>query len=405
MENQEMKNDLYSFIYEVLGKVAGQILLGEDSVDEDDLDVDTIDDLIDLEFDEDYEDDYDDIEDMDVEDCEEEFDEEYFADVDNEVDRIENRQDEQFLQFLTGNSEYDSIFGIVAEQMEYPFIQNNVLYKYIIMLVVASTVYRGMIYDDKQGIIPIEDDLWDIYDNLISDSQSVYRIFKDEKYIDIAQKLVNKFLNYYSMEDSYLYMNLSLHFAKSLGKLSTLLKMNPFESLAYIDSIPIEDLTESELVIQYGRDAYDCVMSRSYEEELDQDERKQYLLDKLSEYYNYDDEAVDKAIAYIFSNVYANLKSFSSMNTSDLESIKLMQFIEDNSDHVFELVGAFRTNTDLFWKIINEFYSFNYDIDIDTLFWLRNDFKTKKGNMKVLKRLNPFYEQEEKTFPTIESTK
>lgn len=406
MGKEEIKVDLYFVVYALLDKVAGHILMGED-VEENDLEIDSIDDLVDLEFDDNDEVDVED--DMDIVDFEDESADEYFDEYneqDKDFDRIEAEQVDKFYAFLTSDSKYDEICKIVLEQMDYPFIQNNiVLYKHIIMLIVASTTYCGMIYDEKQGIIPIDDDLWDIYNNMISDSQSVYRIFKDEKYMDIAKKLIDQFLTYYSLEENYLHKILSLYFIKSTKKLPTLLKMNPFESLAYLYNMDIEELTESELAIQYCRDAYDCVLSRAYDEELNQDERKQYFLDKLSEYYNYDDEAVDRAIAYIFSNIYLNLKSLSSSSTTNLDSMKLMQFIEDNSNNVFELVGAFRANTEFFWRIIDKFYSFNYDIDIDTLFWLRNDFKTKKGNVKVLKRLNPFYEQEEEAFPTMESAK
>lgn len=391
MEGLERIDDLYSILYTVLTDVCGTIMNSENKEEEDETEELTIENFLD-DLDE-----YDDGFDSDEEDLElydERFDDEdYIADEDA-VTKKESRQVEELLYFLTNsNTKYDQSFAKIAEQMEYPFIQDFILYKHILILMVTSIAYTGLVYDQTRGVLEIDEDILAIYDNIIDDPQSIYRLFYDVDSRDIVKKIIDYFLDYFCCEQ-YIRIVLSLKLIKETGKLPKLLRMNPFECFTYINSYSFEEITSSEIAIQNFRDARDYVTLCDFDEELDDDERKELFLQKIAEYYDHDKDAVNKAIAYVISNVYENLK----IDEMDDDSKSFAAVIESNAENLDAFIETFRNDTDLFWLIINYFDGFTYYLEPDDLALLRYDFKTRKGNVKVLKRLNPFYNEEEKLF-------
>lgn len=392
MEQIERINDLYSILYMVLTDVCGNIMNSDNARQEEDDKELTIQNFLD-----DIEELYGETFDSDGEDSEPEdelYGDDGYTDIDNEVTEKESLQVEKLLYFLTHpDTEYDESFAKVAEQMEYPFIQDTILYKHILILMVTSIAYIGLIYDKHREIIAIDEELLEIYDNIIDNPQSIYQLFYDENSQDLVRKIVNAFFDYFCCEQ-YIRVALSLKLIKEIGKLPKLLKMNPLECFAYMDNCSVEDITKSEIAIQNFRDARDYVITCDFNEELTDDERKDLFLQKIDEYYDHDKAAVHKAIAYVISNVYENLK----IDGIDDDSESLAAVIESNAETLDQFIETVQNDTDLFWLIINYFDGFTYCLEPDDLPLLRYDFKTRKGNVKILKRLNPFYDEEERVF-------
>lgn len=388
-------NDLYYIIYNVLVDVCRQIMSKQD--EETDLDITSIDDLAnlcndDLENEDDFEQDLE-----DEDDFEQDFedDDESEEDYEEEAEEIEQDQVMELLHFLIGTeNKYDATFETMGEQMEYPFIQDYILYKHIMMLMITSIAYCGITYDISKGIIE-DHELMSIYDSIIDNPQSIYQIFEDPNNADIAKALIDCYLDYFCCEQ-YIRNTLSLQLIKDTGKLPKLLKMNPFEICSYFHCYSVDELTESEKVIQNFRDAYDYELSASYDVELDDEERMELFLHKLEEYYNYDNEKLNQAIAYIFSNIYENLR----LHADREECQQIIELIEDNSESLENLIETYKSDVDFFWTMTDYFYDFNYNLDPEDLALLRWNFKTGHGNVKILKKLNSFYDEEEKVFST-----
>jgi len=388
MEETKRVDGLYNILYTVLDDVCAEILCDgrEEEETDEELTVENILEVIEGELEEEsenynYGEDFESFEDFDAEE---------------EIEKKEASQTEALFYFLThADEKYDKIFAKVAEQMEYPFIQDFILYKYILILIVTSVTYCNLLYDEKRGIIEIDEDLRDVYDNIIDDPQSVYRLFYDRQNQDKAKKIVDIFLDYFASE-KYIRNTIMLEILIKDKKLSKLLKINPFECLSWMFIYGINEVTASEIAIQNFVDAYDAVLNCAYEEELDDEDRKALFLEKIDEYYEHDKTAIDKALCYIFSNVYENLH----FETIEGHDCALAEVIQDNADSLADFIEAFKNDVNFFWTLMDNFYSFNNFLQPDDLAFLRWNFKTGNGNMKVLKKLNPFYEQEEKMFDT-----
>ena len=224
--------DIYNVLYAVLCHVHDEIM--NDRVEDEErqeLTVDNLLEAIDAEVEDELENEFYDIS-------------QYYDDFNGE-EAIRERQDDQvtkLLSFLTGDDEaYIKALKKVCEQMEYPFIQDFILYRNILILMVTSIGYTGLIYDEFIGVIDSDDEVLDIYESLIHDPQSIYRLFQDPKNESIVREIIDVFLDYFGLED-YIKVSLMLDTIKRQGKLPKLLKMNPFECFSYMHTFSAEDI-------------------------------------------------------------------------------------------------------------------------------------------------------------------
>ena len=228
------------------------------------------------------------------------------------------------------------------------------------------------------------------------------------------------------------------------GKVGTLLKLNPFEVLDIWDYIPEEEFLESEKHIQtfynlYEKAVFDAMLDESdtceeYDEIEEYDEFAEFvtceefaeieeyaefdtnedyddadkyvynlLINNIREHFEDDSTKIFIFLSYIMSNVYEFLVVQKKNNLKDFEDFfDLIDYFE-NKD-IYTLKEEFLFNADFALRTIDLFVKINKALYEDDLLNRREDFK-KCGDVKLLRKLNPYYDDEEIAYKEIKETR
>lgn len=194
------------------------------------------------------------------------------------------------------------------------------------------------------------------------------------------------------------------------GKLSTLFKLNPFEILDIWDYIPDEEFLESEKYIQTFFNLYDKAISDvsidefGASENYDEIDEYEYnlLINNICDHFEDDSTKILIFLSYIMSNVYEFLVIQRKYNPKDYEDFfDLIDYLEYND--IYTLKDEFLNNQDFALRIIDLFVEINGTLYEDDLINRREDFK-KCGDVKLLRKLNPYYDDEEIVYKEIKET-
>ena len=221
---------------------------------------------------------------------------------------------------------------------------------------------------------------------------------------ETTNEIIDDFFAYITRQ--YIFMSKSKDLIINDGKLSTLLKINPFEALDIWDYILDEDLTEPEKFIQIFFDIYDKSIAEAVDDPNGEKENYEgieafehaVLIKNINEYFENDINKVTIFLSYIISNVYECLiveKDSSGINND------LIAYLEEAD--IYELRDEFINNNEFAFRIMDIFEERNSTLLEDELLNKREQFK-RCGDVLLLKRLNPYYDAEEIVYQKMKET-
>ncbi len=221
---------------------------------------------------------------------------------------------------------------------------------------------------------------------------------------ETTNEIIDDFFAYITRQ--YIFMSKSKELIINDGKLSTLLKINPFEALDIWDYILDEDLTEPEKFIQIFFDIYDKSIAEAVDDPNGEKENYEgieafehaVLIKNINEYFENDINKVTIFLSYIISNVYECLiveKDSSGINND------LIAYLEEAD--IYELRDEFINNNEFAFRIMDIFEERNSTLLEDELLNKREQFK-RCGDVLLLKRLNPYYDAEEIVYQKMKET-
>ena len=275
----------------------------------------------------------------------------------------------EVLRFLTNeNSKYDNL---LSEITYVDLTKNKLLYKRLMMLIITSGSYYFALYN---------------IDNKIEEDYYLGHVNKLEK--KDYQDIINEFLNWDDNMHVFDYISDYFEFANNgdlfnnkcqelvlkHNKLDKIMKINPLEVLNFANYVDAKSMLITEKLIQDFIDIY-----RSSDYIINTDEkgnsifyknRFEYLRATINQQiihkYKGDKEKAKKFYGYIFSNIYENI------------ILLYKKYVED---------------IQFFIEVIDFFLVYNDSVYFGELSERRSEFE-QKGNVKMLKKLNPYYDVE-----------
>lgn len=327
-----------------------------------------------------------------------------------EIDEIYN--------FLNNNDTiYEAIF---SDYIAYEFSEDKTFYKNIMKLIIASNCYQYAICElEKERAEKDELDNLYFFETENPSAKQLLDIFQNPLHSVIASSFIEDFLDFFNM--TYIYQLDSMNIVLKTGRLPQLLQINPFSILQYIYMVEEDKFISSERAIQNFLDIYEKCYIKVLREQNENDEEyedenmlesdfEEFSSEKIENFmilffeelrFLYDDDsAFEKDISYIIANVYENAKVYEK---EDSNAKKWVDFFEQTEYSSEQLVELFMYNSSFFEKIFRFFRNFNDSLFEGDLENNRDRFKRINGNIKILKKLNPFYEEEEYIY-NIEKT-
>ena len=273
----------------------------------------------------------------------------------------EGETSDELIKFLTSDeSKYDELFYEMKNLNCYFDVKKC---KQIMMLIIASSLYHFSLYSIKNNI----------YKDYIEDFVSFY-------------------------EKNYIYFNNCMQEVIKQGKLLSICQINPFEVLNYMQYEP-NKILKSEKMLQ---DFIDMYNTSYYEVQIDES-REAYLYENDEEYFvnilykkiskKYKSEE-KQLFSYIFSNIYEFIYSQQLPKKKKKKyKILLDEFYREDIDFS-NIYNLYLNDYHFAMNLSDCFVEINENIVIDDLGLRRENFK-KFGNIEVLRKLNPFYEEDE----------
>lgn len=293
---------------------------------------------------------------------------------------------EVILNFLTkDNSKYNKVYLEIIKY--YDLDVDLKMIKRIIMLMIASKSYVTSVYDESVGISSKED-IMDEFDNLYLTEVIDKFYHKDEIVLDWLED----YLGY--INRPYIFQNQSKLMIIKNGLLNNLLKINPFEVLNLADYIKEDAYLKSEIAIQNFFNLYDAsLLDLCESEEVENDDALlELFIDKLSDT-NLNEREL---IQYVIANIYETLSIAKIDGNSDfLDYLPLIKVIEENS--IDKVIDCFFSDSSFASFIFDAFVTCNDCLIEGDLILKRDTFK-EIGNVGLLKRINPYYQEEELVF-------
>lgn len=304
----------------------------------------------------------------------------------------------EVLRFLTNeNSKYDNL---LSEITYVDLTKNKLLYKRLMMLIITSGSYYFALYN---------------IDNKIEEDYYLGHVNKLEK--KDYQDIINEFLNWDDNMHVFDYISDYFEFANNgdlfnnkcqelvlkHDKLDKIMKINPLEVLNFANYVDAKSMLITEKLIQDFIDIY-----RSSDYIINTDEkgnsifyknRFEYLRATINQQiihkYKGDKEKAKKFYGYIFSNIYENIILYYNLDKkymSDKYNLLLKTFEAENVD--FDLLyKKYVEDIQFFIEVIDFFLVYNDSVYFGELSERRSEFE-QKGNVKMLKKLNPYYDVE-----------
>lgn len=277
--------------------------------------------------------------------------------------------------------------------------------KRALMYMLVSKSYVMNYYDSFHGINPSYSEPFIATLESLTNEDIIDMFYKPTEMTD---DIIEDFLAYIQRPYTFKFKAKELIFKN--GKLQTLLELNPLEFLDIWDYIPDEELTKPEKYIQRFFDLYDKSISECAEDingekenyESMDDYEHSVLIQNIYESFENDIAQITMFINYIQSNVYEFLIIEKNNGYKDYKDcFDLIEFLEDHD--IYELRDEFLNNREFAFRIIDIFTEQNSTLDEDDLLEKREEFK-QHGDIKLLRKLNPYYDAEEIVYQKIKET-
>lgn len=317
----------------------------------------------------------------------------------NKIEKIS----EELIKFLiTDKSTYEDIFEQFAS---FEFTEDKAQYKKIMMLIIVSSSYYFALYCIKNDMCAeINKSIIEELDDL--DYKKIINMFynwkKNYKVIDYIEDYCD-----FDMRN-YIFKNNCMEEVIKQRKLRFLNKINPFEILNYLDYLDPEMFLESEKMIQKFIDIYDSSLCYCRLDEFDESDNYDNFNDFVADVIR--EKIVDEFVtehkikqfySYIISNIYEAFIIYHHTDKLLIKKYPLFKEIFLNDEVNFEYIyEQILNDNEILLVIIDFFIEINDDIYENDLVSRRLDFK-KIGDLTVLRKLDPFYEEEEIMYAKI----
>ncbi len=308
----------------------------------------------------------------------------------------------ELLKFLTTNSsKYDEIFNQIDS---FNFTEDKTQYKRIMMLIIASSSYYLSLYNIKKEL-NIETSFIVLEELEQLNFKKIIHMFYNWEKCSKIFDYIEDYIEFY--DKSYIFHNNCMEEVIRKKKVPIIRNLNPFEMLNFANYLIPEMLLDSEKIIQDFIDIYDSALYYCYEDkngeasiyEDEEDFLANVIREKIDEKY-LEDEKI-RFYKYIISNVYEGFITYYSADKLILKKYPMIGNEFLNPQINFERIYDKILNDNQFlFKFIDFFLEINDNMYEDDLIARRLDFK-KVGNLEILKKLDPFYEQEENVYSKI----
>lgn len=305
------------------------------------------------------------------------------------------------LDFLTNkNDKYDEEYMKIVTS-EFKDIESI---KRVIMLIIASKSYMFNYYDYWHEInIEQSKNMLDVIESM-SMQEIIRAFYKRDEFVEY---LLEDFFSY--INRPYIFQNKCKSLIISNGKKDIILKINPFEALDLYDCIDDDKYTNSEICIQLFMDFYDKSLLYSFNDDYGEADKyscsEEFLVEtfisKLRNYFN-DEKKFLIFIRYIISNVYETIITELNCDNHDYKKYLDIVYSVENCK-IDEILSRFLSDYKFALNIIDAFLEGNDYLVEGDLLGKREMFK-KSGNISLLRKLNPFYLEEEIIYKKIKET-
>ncbi len=266
--------------------------------------------------------------------------------------------------------------------------------KRIMLLMIPSKSYMNLYYDKLKGIDnPDNEELLMFLDTL--DYSDILNLFYSDD-VELVYELIDCFIDY--TKRPYIFENLSKEEIINHKLTKKILELNPFEVLNLGDYLPKKMLINSEVCIQSFLDIYDKSLSIS----INDDEFSYNFMDNVKDYFLNDSEKINTFIQYAIANIYETLITYKNSKDPLLKDYYDLINVCENFD-LKTIIFQFLNNSEFRNRVVECFVLCNDSLVNGDLICKRNTYKDV-GNIKTLKRLNPFYIEEEIVFNKIKET-
>lgn len=313
------------------------------------------------------------------------------------------------LKFLiTDNSRFEEM---IFQNLDLKLREDKILCKKIMMLIVISSSYYLSLYQyDRNISSEFNYEIIQELENLTP--SNIFDMFYDFKENPI---IFNYIEDYYTFSGkNYIFKNSCLENLLNYNKLHSILKINPFELLNFSNYLKPENMLNSERYIQDFIDLYDGALDEiktqssidfeDYETSdfvVDNGQIMDLLRQKIIEHFDYDKNKVNKFYSYIFSNIYETLTVLIKKDHFSNKKYQRLLNLFDSCDGCYNyLYYAFMKNDEFAMNLVDFFIETNDDIFADDLVYRRLGYK-EVGDIDILKKLNPYYDEENIVFDHI----
>ena len=301
---------------------------------------------------------------------------------------------DEVLSFFKHNT-HEDIFDLYNT---YGYGKENL--KEIMKLIIASKAYLTNLYRVKKGLDK------NACANMVSlleslNQDKILRLFQEEN--DICITLISDCIEY--INSPFIFQNLSKELVIKSNKIKYVINLNQYELLDLYNYISSDEFTNSEMTIQFLFDTYDSALDYVYEddfgEEDDYDSFDEFVdeifIQKLEESLKEDELLC--AYQYLFANVYELMITIPELDDYyKKDCSKIRDYLEKTP--LETLIFEFKSDPKFALNIIDIFINNNQYLVDSELIIRRNIFK-EKGNIQILSKLNPFFDEEERVFSKL----
>ena len=311
-----------------------------------------------------------------------------------------NKVTDAIFDFLTNkNSKYNSKFETFMDENIWDL--NSI--KKVLMLMIASKTYLLNYYDYMHNINKevCQETLEELEE---FDAKSIIEEFHidgvlREKWFEDFQEFVNR---------PYIFQSQSKYLIIKNNKIKQLFRINPYEVLDLSDFIDNDKFITSEITIQTLLNIYDESLEETInisieEDRLDNDNLLiKTFIKKLINQLKNDDKKIINYIKYMISNIYENITIEIYGKNEDYKKYANLIYYIEHTD-INDIVKRFFQDYIFALNVIEAFLESNDYLLEGDLFEKREVFK-EKGDLKLLRKLNPYYHEEEIVFKKIKET-
>lgn len=319
-----------------------------------------------------------------------------------------NRDTPELIEFLTTDktSPHERIFSqYVKKQLnrDEEFISDDLKeLKIIMMLIVISSIYKLYLHNYIRKI-NADKNLKNINDiEQLREKEIVYLFNHSEDY-PLFSDFISDYFVY--IKQNHVFKNDCLKDIMKKNKMGILLKINPYEIFKLSEYINPKEILISERIIQDYYDIQTYAIDKVLGEDIFNQPKIEFKDEEsenirieinniISEMFEDNEDKIDSFYGYIFGNVYEFLKINSRERKNNCDLIEYLENPEFTLDYI---IRRYYYDIDFFSKINRTFRFSNFQLEDGKLAERRVKLK-KIGGVEVLKKLNTYYEEENKSF-------